>query len=132
MGIKCIFLFSFQINYFVLNFVDVDVTLAWYKDWSDLFKNILWSDEAVFHIGGFVNRHNCHYWAGEDPCITSEKNAELVCNDFGQDCGSLYPSRCCECGKLSHYAERGNLASYQYLGEYSRFNIHVRWRSSTL
>ncbi|XP_076028935.1 uncharacterized protein LOC143017855 [Oratosquilla oratoria] len=50
-----------------------EMMLAWYEDWSDLFKNILWSDEAVFHIGGFVNRHNCHYWAGEDPRITSEK-----------------------------------------------------------
>ncbi len=50
-----------------------EVILAWYEDWSDLFKNILWSDEAVFHIGGSVNRHNCHYWTGEDPRIISEK-----------------------------------------------------------
>ena len=26
--------------------------LAWYEDWSDLFKNILWSDEAIFHNVG--------------------------------------------------------------------------------
>ena len=50
-----------------------EVMLAWYEDWSDLFKNILWNDEAVFHIGGLVNRHNCHYWEEEDPRITSEK-----------------------------------------------------------
>jgi len=34
---------------------------------------ILWSDEAVFHTGGFVNRHNCHYWAAHDPRVTVEK-----------------------------------------------------------
>ena len=45
-----------------------EVMSAWYRHWSDL-----WSDEAVFHIGGFVNRHNYHYWAGDDPRITSEK-----------------------------------------------------------
>ena len=50
-----------------------EMMLAWLRDWPDLLKNILWSDEAVFHIGGFVNRHNCHYWA-EDPRVTSEKN----------------------------------------------------------
>ena len=48
-------------------------TLAWYEGWSDFLKNILQSDEAVFHIGGFVGRHNCRYWAGEDPHIASEK-----------------------------------------------------------
>ena len=50
-----------------------EIMLAWYEDWPGLFQNILWSDEAVFHIGGFVNRHNCHYWAEEDPRIISEK-----------------------------------------------------------
>lgn len=51
----------------------VEVMLAWYEDWSDLFKNILWSAEAVFYIGGSVNRHKCHYWAEVDPHIISEK-----------------------------------------------------------
>jgi len=36
-------------------------------------ENILWRDEAVFHIGGFVNRHNCHYWAAHDSEVTVEK-----------------------------------------------------------
>ena len=51
--------------------------LAWHKHWSHLFKNILWSDEAVFHIGGLVNHHNCHYWAEKYPCITSENMQNL-------------------------------------------------------
>ncbi|KDR09521.1 hypothetical protein L798_00864 [Zootermopsis nevadensis] len=38
-----------------------------------VLENILWSDEAVFHIGGFVSRHNCHYWAAHDPEVTVEK-----------------------------------------------------------
>ena len=33
---------------------------------------IIWSDEAIFHVGGFVNRHNCHYWG---PC-SSEATKE--------------------------------------------------------
>ena len=38
-----------------------------------MLQNILWSDEAIFHVGGMVNRHNCHYWAAHDPQITMEK-----------------------------------------------------------
>jgi len=47
--------------------------LGWHGDWPKSFENILWSDEAVFHIGGFVNPHNCHYWAAHDPEMTVEK-----------------------------------------------------------
>ena len=42
-----------------------------------LFEDILWSDKAVFHIGGFVKRHNCHYWAAHDPEVTVEKMQNL-------------------------------------------------------
>jgi len=42
-------------------------------DWPELFENILWSDEAFFHIDGFVSRHNCHYWAPHDPEVTVEE-----------------------------------------------------------
>ena len=64
----------------------------------DLFKSILWTDEAVFPIDGFVNHHNCHYWAGEDPFVISKQNAELtqsngvVWVDSGQDYGSIHSS----------------------------------------
>jgi hypothetical protein len=50
-----------------------ELMLGSQEDWPQLFENILWSDEAVFHIGGFVNRHNCHYWAAHDPEVTVEK-----------------------------------------------------------
>lgn len=47
--------------------------LSWHQEWPQLFKNVLWSDEAVFHVGGFVNRHNSHYWTSADPQVTVEK-----------------------------------------------------------
>ena len=30
--------------------------LGWHEDWPKLFENILWSDKAIFHIGGFINQ----------------------------------------------------------------------------
>jgi len=50
-----------------------ELMLGCYDYWPKLFENILWRDEAVFHIGGFVNRHNCHYWAAHDSEVTVEK-----------------------------------------------------------
>ena len=47
--------------------------LAWFRDRLHLLKNILWIDEAVFHMGGFVNRHNCHYWVEKRSRVASEK-----------------------------------------------------------
>jgi hypothetical protein len=38
-----------------------ELMLGWHKDWPKLFENILWSNEALLHISGFVSRHNCHY-----------------------------------------------------------------------
>ena len=40
-----------------------EVMLAWYEEWFGLSKSILWSNEAVFGIDGFVNHHNCYYCA---------------------------------------------------------------------
>jgi len=51
----------------------VELMLGWHDDWPKLFANILWSNEAVFHIGGFVNRRNCPYWAAHDTEVTVEK-----------------------------------------------------------
>jgi len=51
----------------------VELMLGCYEDWPKLFENILWSDEAVFHIGGFIIQHNCPYWAAHDPEVTVQK-----------------------------------------------------------
>jgi hypothetical protein len=50
-----------------------ELMLGWHEDWPKLSENILRSNEAVFHIGGFVSRHNCLYWAAHDTEVTVEK-----------------------------------------------------------
>jgi len=35
-------------------------------------KNIIFSDEAIFHLSGHVNRHNTRYWSDSNPHITFE------------------------------------------------------------
>lgn len=34
---------------------------------ESFFKTVMFSDEATFHRNGFVNRHNYHYYADENP-----------------------------------------------------------------
>ena len=50
-----------------------ETMLMWLEQTPDMLKNNLWSDEAIFHVEGMVNRHNCHYWAAQDPRVTFEK-----------------------------------------------------------
>ncbi|KAG8323476.1 hypothetical protein J6590_006493 [Homalodisca vitripennis] len=61
-----------------------ELMLGWHEDWPQLFGNILWSDEARFHIGGIVNRHNCHYC---EPRITAIKfiGPYLLCDTMNAD-----------------------------------------------
>lgn len=37
---------------------------------EDFSKNIIFSDESIFHVNGMFNRHNCHYWSKENPRIS--------------------------------------------------------------
>ena len=37
-----------------------ELMLGWHEDWPKLFENILWSNEAVFHIGSL--RHTIPKW----------------------------------------------------------------------
>lgn len=39
---------------------------------SDLIDRIFWSDEAKFSMNSTVNRHNCTYWARENPHLNFE------------------------------------------------------------
>jgi hypothetical protein len=32
-------------------------------------SNLIMSDEAYFHLGGYVNKYNFGYWAQENPCL---------------------------------------------------------------
>ena len=40
------------------------------SDERDRLDKIIWSDEACFKFSGHVNRHNCVYWADENPHLT--------------------------------------------------------------
>lgn len=40
---------------------------AWLLNNSSLIPNILWSDEAYFHLNGDINRHNCRIWSVAKP-----------------------------------------------------------------
>jgi hypothetical protein len=41
---------------------------------NNLLDRILWTDEAKFHVNGRINRHNCVYYASENPHMTMQKN----------------------------------------------------------
>lgn len=38
-----------------------------------LWNNILWLDEAKFHVDGFVNKRNCHFRAENKPGFTVKR-----------------------------------------------------------
>lgn len=40
---------------------------------ADFSQKIIFSDEAHFHLGGFVNKQNCRIWAAENPRTIVEK-----------------------------------------------------------
>lgn len=39
-------------------------------------NNILWTDEAIFHNNGYVNRHNYHYYADANPHLVNETHRQ--------------------------------------------------------
>ena len=47
-----------------------EITRNRISDERDLLDKIIWSDEACFKLSGHVNRHNCVYWADENPHLT--------------------------------------------------------------
>ena len=51
-----------------------DRMLQWHQEWTQLFENIIWSDEAVFHINGFVRLRNCFFWAKDNPKVLFPKS----------------------------------------------------------
>lgn len=46
---------------------------------DNLLGNILFSDEARFHVCGLVNKHNCRVWASEQPNVTIEWERNTPC-----------------------------------------------------
>jgi hypothetical protein len=47
-----------------------------HEDGEFVIKTV-WSDEATFKLNGTVNRHNCVYWAPENPYIHVDKAASI-------------------------------------------------------
>ncbi|XP_075156366.1 uncharacterized protein LOC142229669 [Haematobia irritans] len=49
----------------------------WFQEMAtvddQLSKKIIFSDEAHFHLSGFVNKQNCRIWANENPRVIVEK-----------------------------------------------------------
>lgn len=44
----------------------------WICDNEQLTDLIVWSDEETFKLNGTINRHNCVYWARENPIAMEE------------------------------------------------------------
>jgi len=44
---------------------------------EEFVGKMIWSDEAQFKLNGTVNRHNCVYWAPENPHVHVEKEVNL-------------------------------------------------------
>jgi hypothetical protein len=43
-----------------------------------LEDRIFWSDESTFNLNGTVSKHNCYYWAEENPHILIEKKQKSI------------------------------------------------------
>ncbi|PNF14829.1 hypothetical protein B7P43_G06330 [Cryptotermes secundus] len=39
----------------------------------DFIENLWMSDEAHFHLNGYVNKQNCRYWAQENPAVLHQR-----------------------------------------------------------
>ncbi len=57
-----------------------DIFLNLVDDDPSLLNRIFWTDESIFKLNGHVNRHNCVYYATENPhiVISQEMNASGV------------------------------------------------------
>ena len=51
---------------------EYDNMLQLVNDNSDFHEKFLMSDEAYFHLNGYVNKQNCRFWSKENPRIIHE------------------------------------------------------------
>ncbi|GFT81069.1 hypothetical protein NPIL_671161 [Nephila pilipes] len=62
------------------------------NEYNCYLKSVIFSDEATFHVSGYVNRHNCWIWGTASPHAVSEKAAvalELIFDAHGLQVESL-------------------------------------------
>lgn len=73
----------------------------------DFFNYVLFADEATFHKNGFVNRHNFHYYATQNPhCIRTTSQTRWSLNVWGGIIGNYV---------IGPYFFEGTLSSLMYL-----------------
>jgi hypothetical protein len=108
--------------------------LGWSDDWQQLFQNILWSDEAVFYIGGFMKWHNCHYWGADNPDHCVEKaqghpkvwcviTSTVTCPVVGHFI--LWGHN--ECCIIPQNVMRSHVAGHLSVGKHHNTSFHTRW-----
>ena len=51
----------------------------------DLFSKLIRSKETVVHLGGFINRHNSHYWAEQSLYKLLKKSQHRPFDCLGSD-----------------------------------------------
>ena len=51
----------------------VDWVLRRRQEDARFANKIIFSDEAHFHLNGFVNKQNCRIWGSENPCMIEER-----------------------------------------------------------
>jgi hypothetical protein len=73
----------------------------------DFYRRILWSDEAIFKVNGLVNRHNCVYYATENPHVVMEK--------FLNTAGVMVWCGICSQGVIGPFFFEGNVNGQKYL-----------------
>ena len=45
---------------------------------DSILDKIIWTDEAIFKLNGYVNRHYAIYWASENPQIDIERDFNVL------------------------------------------------------
>ena len=53
-----------------------ETLLNHYENVPSILDNIWFSDEAIFHLSGRVNRHNTRIWETENPKVIEEKERD--------------------------------------------------------
>ncbi|KAJ4426483.1 hypothetical protein ANN_27297 [Periplaneta americana] len=56
-----------------------EIMLGWYEDWPQLFTNIIWSHEIVFHVGGLITVTTGHQRIREPRMRSHEAVLRLQC-----------------------------------------------------
>jgi hypothetical protein len=49
---------------------------------EDANNKVMMSDEAHFHLNGFVNKQNCRFWSAENPRTSPQHKSDSVVRCF--------------------------------------------------